>query len=154
MSFIYLTVMLESTRCPCVSSWSTWLAAISTQCKSNIRARRGNRPSGSNYAAGVDVYPKAWRKASQNGAPWGVLMSYCGRVGSTSGCGNQIIIASRPWAGVGEAPPADAPEASPNSYNFGFYWSIAKNTTPSDSLQFWYQNRQLTLTHPIKNLLH
>lgn len=65
------------------------------------------------YAVGLGVYPKSWRGASQNGFPWGVLMSYCIRVGPTAGGGGLTAIASRPWGGAGNAPPANTPEASP-----------------------------------------
>jgi hypothetical protein len=68
---------------------------------------------GRNYAVGLGVYPKSWRGASQNGAPWGVLMSYCVRVGPNSGGGGQTGIASRPWGSAGDSPPANTPEASP-----------------------------------------
>ena len=69
--------------------------------------------AGRSYAVGLGVYPKSWRGASQNGLPWGVLMSYCVRVGPSSGGGGYAPIASRPWGSGGDAPPGDTPQASP-----------------------------------------
>lgn len=68
---------------------------------------------GKSYAVELGVYPKSWRGASQNGFPWGVLMSYCIRVGPSAGGGGLTAIASRPWGGAGDPPPANTPEASP-----------------------------------------
>lgn len=68
---------------------------------------------GRSYAVGLGVYAKCWRGAAQAGIPWGVLLSYCVRVGPTSGGGGLAAIASRPWGGAGDPPPGDTPMASP-----------------------------------------
>lgn len=65
------------------------------------------------YAVGLGVYAKCWRGAAQAGIPWGVLLSYCVRVGPTSGGGGLAAISSRPWGGAGDTPPGNTPIASP-----------------------------------------
>ncbi len=67
--------------------------------------------AGNKYAVGLGVYPKQWRGAAQAGVPWGVMMSYCVRVGPTAGGGGYTAIASRPWGG--DSPPNDTPQAPP-----------------------------------------
>lgn len=69
--------------------------------------------AGRKYAVGLGVYPKQWRGADQGGRPWGVFMSYCVRVGPTSGGGGYTAIASRPWGAGGDPPPSATPQASP-----------------------------------------
>lgn len=68
--------------------------------------------AGRTYAVGLGIYPKQWRGAAA-GIPWGILMSYCIRVGPTSGGGGLTAIASRPWGSAGDPPPATSPLASP-----------------------------------------
>lgn len=65
------------------------------------------------YAVGLGVYPKQCRGASQAGVPWGILMSYCVRVGPNSGGGGLTAIASRPWGSAGGPAPGTTPLASP-----------------------------------------
>lgn len=65
------------------------------------------------YAVGLGVYPKSWRGAAQAGLPWGILMSYCVRVGPTAGGGGYTGISSRPWGGGGDPAPGNTPQAAP-----------------------------------------
>lgn len=69
--------------------------------------------AGRTYAVGLGVYPKQWRGASAAGMPWGILMSYCIRVGPSSGGGGLAAIASRPWGSGGDSPPGTTPLAPP-----------------------------------------
>lgn len=66
---------------------------------------------GHSYAVGLGVYAKQWRGAAQAGVPWGVMMSYCVRVGPISGGGGYTAIAARPWGS--DTPPNDTPQAPP-----------------------------------------
>ncbi|MEG9624949.1 hypothetical protein [Pseudomonas guariconensis] len=68
---------------------------------------------GRKYAVGLGVYPKCWRGALNAGLPWGIVMSYCVRVGPTSGGGGHTAIISRPMGGGGDPTPPDTPQASP-----------------------------------------
>ncbi|MCY1455049.1 hypothetical protein D9M71_721560 [compost metagenome] len=65
------------------------------------------------FAVGIGVYPKCWRGALSNGLPWGIVMSYCVRVGPTSGGGGHAAILSRPMGGGGDPTPPDTPQAAP-----------------------------------------
>lgn len=65
------------------------------------------------YAVGLRVYQKQWRDTSQAGLPWGILMSYCVRVGPNRGGVGLTAIASRPWGSAGSPPLGTMPLASP-----------------------------------------
>ncbi|MNJ48518.1 hypothetical protein D3C77_437130 [compost metagenome] len=68
---------------------------------------------GRSYAVSLGVYAKSWRGVAQAGLPWAVLMSYCVRVGPTSGGGGYAAIAARPAGGGGDSPPGNTPQPSP-----------------------------------------